>query len=216
MIFRRLFLLFAYLAAGGSSFGQTANCGFDIVKPLISISKRVKVDEHRYFLTFAARSGTPHEGGPAFVMWTNLGERRNEVEALGFYLTGGVGVFGPVPTELYSEFVKGGLTDSDVMLRIELSASEFEKSRKVWQTWEKRARTGTLLYSIPYLNSIVFFARVAESLNQCGERLKAHKLDWSVSDEIATKHNLPQIPLQYIKELRRLNNAQHTTDEMFP
>src|ERR1700754_2473475 len=41
---------------------------------------------HRYFLTFATRTGPMPYGGPAFAMWTVLDGRKTSVEALGMQL----------------------------------------------------------------------------------------------------------------------------------
>ena len=202
----------------------------------------VRAKANRYFLTFAARSvkltgysddssqtidpvhGRPTQpayGGPAFAMWTKLGGRKTEVETLGIYLnTDGAGrtvpVVGVIPAGLYKEFVKESDKDSDVMIRLELSEAEFERTHKVFKTWEKRVRENTLLYDEPYLNAMEFLRRAAESLNQCGERVKLHKLNWLQNDEIVSKHHIPAHPLEYIRDMRKKNDKLHVTDARFP
>ncbi|MBI3653773.1 MAG: hypothetical protein HY231_22295 [Acidobacteria bacterium] len=172
----------------------------------------IRVPEHRYFLTFVARQGTLEVGGAAFAMWTQFDGRKRQLDALGFYTNGSSGAFGVIPVKLYNQFVTDRIADSDVMLRLELSASEFARTRRIWQVWQQRARTGMLLYTISHLNLMSFLTRVTDSLNQCSARLKVHKLDWSVADEMATQYNLPQIPFQFIKELRQRNHSQHITE----
>ena len=189
---------------------------FVTVDPISGRSEWVRVEVRRYFITFAARAGDPGDNGAAMVMWTTVDRRQTQSGALGLYVIRGDLTLGRVPSNLCDELVEGRETESSVMLRIELTSEEFERTRQVWRKWDGRIRSGTLRYSIPYLNSIVFLERVVESLNHCGERIKADKMDWSSSDELAAGHNLPQIPFQYVKKLRRLNNAQHTSDEIFP
>jgi hypothetical protein len=202
----------------------------------------VRAKTNRYFLTFAARgvpvtgysddssttidpkNGRPTlttYGGPAFAMWTKLDGRKTEVETLGLNLvTDGAGrmvpVVGSIPVELYREFTKESSKDSDVMIRLELTEAEFERTRKVFKTWDKRVREKTLLYDDPYLNVMEFLRRTAESLNQCSEKLQLHKLTWLENDQIVTKHNIPQHPLEYIRVMRKKNDQLHVTDERFP
>jgi hypothetical protein len=187
---------------------------FTAHKPSLDLLQWVRVPERRYFLTFAARNGTFEEGGLVFALWTEFDGGKAQFDALGFYINGNTGTFGVIPARLYNEFITDQIAGSDVMLRIELNASEFERTRKIWKVWHQRARTDMLLYSVPHLNLMSFLTRVIESLNRCGARLKVHKLDWSVADEMATQYNLPQIPLQYIKELKKLNHSQHITQEV--
>jgi hypothetical protein len=77
-------------------------------------------------------------------------------------------------------------------------------------------RDKTLLYDDPYLNAMEFLRRAAESLNQCGEKIQLHKLNWHQHDQIVTKHNIPQHPLEYIRLMRKKNDQLHVTDERFP
>ena len=202
----------------------------------------VRAKTNRYFLTFAARSvkitgygddssTTIHPrdgratqttyGGPAFAMWTKLDGRKAEVETLGLYLiTDSVGrmmpIVGAIPAELYGEFANENDKNSDVMMRLELSEADFERTRKVFKTWDKRVREKTLLYDDPYLNAMEFLRRAAESLNLCGEKIQLHKLTWHQDDQIVTKHNIPQHPLEYIRVMRKKNDKLHVTDERFP
>jgi hypothetical protein len=202
----------------------------------------VRAKTNRYFLTFAARGvqltgysddssttihprdGRPTQttyGGPAFAMWTKLDGRKTEVETLGLYLiTDSVGrmvpIVGAIPAELYKEFVNESSKGSDVMMRLELTEAEFERTHKVFKTWDKRVRDKTLLYDDPYLNAMEFLRRAAESLNQCGEKIQLHKLNWHQNDQIVTKHNIPQHPLEYIRVMRKKNDQLHVTDERFP
>lgn len=202
----------------------------------------VRAKTNRYFLTFAARStpmtgysddvsqhidpkqGRPTQtvyGGPAFAMWTKLDGRKTVVETLGIHLmNGGVGrtiaIVGPVPDDLQKEFATESGKAADVMIRLELSEAEYERTYKVYKTWEKRVREKTLLYDEPYLNAMEFLRRTAESLNLCGEKVKLHKLTWHENDQIVSKYQLPQHPLEYIRDMRRKNDKLHVSDERFP
>jgi hypothetical protein len=206
------------------------------------LTRWVRAKTNRYFLTFAARSmpingysddssvnihpkdGRPRQtahGGPAFAMWTKMDGRRTKVETLGLHLvTDGAGIMTPVvgsiPEEIHKQFVKESVKDSDVMIRLELTEAEYERTHKVFRVWEKRVQDKTLLYDDPYLNAMEFLRRTAESLNQCGEKVKLHRLNWSQWDEVVTKHNLPLHPLEYIRIMRKRNDGLHVTDERFP
>jgi hypothetical protein len=181
----------------------------------------VRAKTGRYFLTFAARGGPPQVGGPAFAMWTKLDGRKTEVETLGLDLVAdGAGemvpVLGPIPEELHKQFMNESGKDSDVMIRLELTEAEYERTHRVFRTWAKRVQGKTLLYDDDYLNATEFLRRTAESLNQCGEKVKLHKLTWSQGGEAFTKHNLPQHPLEYIRIMREKNKELHVGDKKFP
>lgn len=202
----------------------------------------VRAKTNRYFLTFAARStpvtgysddssqhidprdGRPAQtiyGGPAFAMWTKLDGRKTEVKTLGIYLLTEEGgrttpVVGPVPADLQKQFAGESGRETDVMIRLELSEAEYERTHKVYMTWEKRVRDKTLLYDEPYLNAMEFLRRTAESLNLCGERVKLHRLTWHQNDQIVSRYQLPQHPLEYIRDMRRKNDQLHVSDASFP
>jgi len=171
----------------------------------------VKAQTHRYFLTFAAR------GGPAmsaFAMWTTLDGRGTKIEALGLRLEnrgGTAPTFGPIPDRLYHEFENESVKDSDVMLRLELTEAEFERSHKVFETWSEYARTAKLPHNDPNLNGLEFLKSAAENLNQCDEKLK---LDTTVG--AATTQNSSQQALEYVRGMRKKNKNLHITDGMFP
>jgi hypothetical protein len=201
----------------------------------------VRAKTNRYFLTFAARAvplvgysddssteidpkhGRPNKtvyAGPAFAMWTKLDGRKSEVDTFGIYQTADGGrslpVVGAIPAEIYKEFASESEKNSDVMMRLELSEVEYERTHKVFKVWAKRVRDKTLLYDDPYLNAMEFIRRTAESLNQCGEKVKLHKLNWLQNDQIVSKYHIPQHPLEYIRDMRKKNDKLHVTDERFP
>ncbi len=181
----------------------------------------VRVRTSRYFITFAARAGTLQDGGPAFAMWTRMDGHKTKTESLGLNILKdsagrAVPVLEAMPAAIVEEFSKETRKDSDVMMRLELTEAEFERTYKVFKTWTKRVQDKTLLYDDPYLNAMEFLRRAAEALNQCGEKVRLHKLTWSQFDQVVSKHNLPQHPIEYIRIMRVNNEKLHVTDAMFP
>jgi hypothetical protein len=175
-----------------------------------------RVQTRRYFLTFAARSGQAKPDGAAFTMWTKLDGRKTEVEALGVHMAkdakGKVApVFGPVPAQLYSEFAAESEKDSDVMMRMELTEAEFERSYKVFEAWAEFARVAKLPHKDPYLNGLEFLKSAAENLNRCDEKLKLHTTDGD-----AAARNSHQQTFEYVRMMRKKNDDLHVTDRDFP
>jgi hypothetical protein len=176
----------------------------------------VRVDANRYFIVLAGRSGAFYDSsGPTFPMLIKMDGQQTEVSAVGIYSAHGVRAFGLIPPETYNEFMKEPRKDSDVMLRLEITGAQYERSLKIVRTWQRRARENELLYPDPNMDNILLVKQVAESLNQCGENIKLYHLDWSWEDRI-TENNIPaRTPFLFFKELRRLNESLHVTDEKF-
>jgi len=175
-----------------------------------------RVQTRRYFLTFAVRSGKAQPDGAAFAMWTKLDGRKTEIEALGVHLAkdvkGKTGpVFTPVPAQLYNEFAAESEKDSDVMMRMELTEAEFERSYKVFEAWAEFARIAKLPHKDHYLNGLEFLKSAAENLNLCDEKLKLH-----TTDGTAAARNPHQQTLEYVKMMRKKNDDLHVTDSNFP
>lgn len=180
-----------------------------------------RIQTHRYFITFAARSGTAQQGGPAFVMLTTLDGRRPKLEAIGLQLVKddkgkASAEFGLIPSELSEEFQWESDKDSDVMMRLELSATEYEKTYKVFEAWKKRLKDKTLPHNDPYLNAAEFLKQAAESLNECSEKVKLPGSDQLKPDQIAGKQNPPQRLLDFVKEMRKKNDKLHIVNAIFP
>ena len=198
-----------------------------------------RVQARRYFLTLAARRGSAKAPGPVLAMWTTLDGRKTDAEALGVHLMSDEAgttqvVFETLPTEVYSDFAvdagsEPGVRDSTtadvngkrsnsgeskVMIRVELTESEFERSHKIYQTWQRYVKIKALPNAEPYINTVEFLTRTVESLNQCGEKLRVSKPNMSMSGEptaVAREHLL-----EYIKQIRRKNDELHVTDATFP
>ncbi|HKQ79360.1 MAG TPA: hypothetical protein VJ810_37040 [Blastocatellia bacterium] len=172
-----------------------------------------RVQTRRYFLTFATRSDPAQPGGAAFAMWTKLDGRKTEIEALGVQIAkdskGKTGpVFGLIPSQLYNEFATESDKKSDLMLRLEMTEAEFERSYKVFKTWEKQAQDRTLPHRDPYLNGMEFLKSAAESLNQCDEKLELQTTD--------AAQNPQQETLEYVRVMKKKNNHLHIPDRDFP
>lgn len=195
---------------------------FTTASPTTGVQTRwVRAQTNRYFITFAARTGSQQDGGPAFAMWTRMDGHKTKVETLGLNIMKdaagrAVPVVSTMPTAIVDAFTKESRDKTDVMMRLELTEAEFERTHKVFRTWEKRVKDGTLLYDDPYLNAMEFIRRAAEAINQCGDKVRLHRLTWSQWDQVVSKHNLPQHPLEYIRIMRVNNEKLHVTDTMFP
>lgn len=180
-----------------------------------------RVDPYRYFIVLAGRIGTFYDGsGPTFPMLIKTDGQRNQIDAVGTYDVRGYWAFGPIPPETYVEFMKDPRKDTDVMLRLEITAAQYERGLKVVKTWERRARNNELLYPDLTMDNILLAKQVTESLNQCGEKFKLYKLDWSMEDRISTSsprddNPISRIPFLYFKELKRLNQSLHVPDDAF-
>jgi hypothetical protein len=174
-------------------------------------------EPHRYFLVLAARNGTFYDKtGPAFPMLIKLDGGRTQVESVGIYSIRGRRMFGTVPEESYREFMKEPSAASDVMLRLEITSSQYERGLKVLQAWERRVREGALLYNKSPMNNILLVKEVAESLNQCGEKeIKVYKLDWSLEDRLSDEILPALVPFLFFKEMKRLNVSLHVRDDKF-
>jgi hypothetical protein len=175
-----------------------------------------RVQTRRYFLTFAARSDPAQPGGATFVIWTKLDGRKTEIEALGVHLAGDSKgktgpVFGLIPAQLYNEFETESDKKSDVMMRLEMTEAEFERSYKVFKTWEKYAQDRALPHRDPYLNGMEFLKSAAESLNQCDEKLKLHTIDG-----VTAAQNPHQQTLEYVRVMKKKNDDLHIPDRDFP
>ena len=193
------------------------------VKPGFGLTRWVRVDPYRYFVVFAASLGTLRYGGPSFAMTIKTDGIRTDINAFGVYFTETQTIAGPrtdkiigtIPNEVRDEFMNDTHTDSDTMLRLEVTSAEFERSLRLLQGWEKRAREQDLLYEVPYLNNIVFLENLAKGLNNCSEKLRLYEYTWNVDDRIIAKQNLTQVAFYYIKELRQLNDSLHVKGDKF-
>lgn len=208
---------------------QYGDDSFTTLDPVSGQQTRwVREQTHRYFLTFAARSGPLSLGGPAFAMWTVMDGRQTKTEALGIQITTDeagkvVPTFGPISAELYDRIIeesekdkKSTKQEESVIARFELTEAEFERTHEIYQIWAKYVTTQKLPNGDPYLNGMEFLSKAAEGFNQCGDKVKMNRLTQRERDEIAAKLNPPQQPLEYIRITRKKNKELHVTNSMYP
>ncbi len=215
-------------AAGGFPQGSTLmeitaydDTSATFARPGSAPSRWVRVDPNRYFMVLAGRMGTFYDNsGPTFPMMIKMEGQQTQIDAVGIYADGGKWVFGTIPAETYNQFMKETKKDQDVMLRLEITAIQYERGLKIVKTWERRARNNELLYPDLPMDNILLAKQVTESLNQCGEQFRLYKLDWSIEDHISSSsprddNPFSRIPFLYFKELKRLNSSLHVADEKF-
>ena len=181
-----------------------------------------RVDPHRYFLVLAGRIKTFYDGsGPTFPMLIKSDGSQVQIDAVGIYARkDGYWKFGSIPAETYKQFMKESEDKNDVMLRLEINETQYERALKTVRSWERRAREGTLLYPEEPMDNILLAKQITEDLNQCAESIKLYHLDWTLNDKISTASRrddnpISRIPFLYFKELRRLNETLHVPDEKF-
>lgn len=175
-----------------------------------------RMDSTRYFLVLAGRDGVFYDrSGPTFPILIKTDGRETQIDAVGVYAVGAKPYFGPIPAELRDEFMKGAPNASDVTLRLEIAAPQYERGLKAMRTWDRRVKEGALLYSSVFMNNILLVKQVTETLNQCGTTVKLYRLDSGGYDYI-TNNNPPSLTSYfYFKELKRLNESLHIQDVKF-
>lgn len=179
-------------------------------------------DSTRHFMVLAARNGVFYEqSGPAFVVLIRAGADEYEIGALGIYAGDNKQpVFGPVPADLYGEFLretgKTSAKEADVVLRLEINAAQYQRALQVLRSWERRVIEKSLLYPDIALDNVLLVKQATEELNRCTRTIVAYDLDWGLRDDIS-EHNAPlRIPYEYFKELKRLNGSKHVSDSALP
>ena len=214
--------------AGGFAQGMTSmditrydDNSVTFTKPGSSPIRWVRVDPNRYFIVLAGRIGTFYDGsGPTFPMMIKTDGQQTQIDAVGIYRgRDSHWAFGTIPADTYNEFMKEPSRDTDVMLRLEITAVQYERGLKIVKAWERRSRNSELLYPEYTMNNILVAKEVTETLNQCGEKFKLYNLDWSMNDHIShsplDSPPISRIPFLYFKELKRLNESLHVGDEKF-
>ncbi|HJQ71730.1 MAG TPA: hypothetical protein VKA70_22330 [Blastocatellia bacterium] len=193
-----------------------------LTKPGSAPTRWVRVDPFSYYIVLAGRVGTFYDkSGPTFPMMIKTDGHQTQVDAVGMYDSGrnGYWAFGAIPAETYNEFMKEPGKDGDIMLRLEITAAQYERGLKIVKSWDRRARNNELLYGDLSMNNILLVKQVTETLNQCGEKFKLYKLDWSMEDHISNSSKdspaLTYIPYWYFRELKRLNRSLHVPDAKF-
>jgi hypothetical protein len=180
----------------------------------------VEASGERHFVVLAGRSDVFYNGsGPAFVMLQRLDPvgQESEIGAVGIYADDERRpLFGAVPPARYNAFLQESENASDIMLRVEITGAQYRGVLGVLRTWDRRARENALLYPDVSLNNILFVKQATEELNRCSPTLELYPLDWGLDDDISENNDPLAIPLEYFKELRRLNESLHVPDSGMP
>jgi hypothetical protein len=193
--------------------------------PGMGTTRWTRVDADRYFIVLVARKGEFYDStGSAFPMVIKLAGGAPTIDAFGVYLAKGERALGPVPPDVYKNYLREARTDSETTLRLEINSRQYERALKIIKEWERRAREGALLYTTgretlddaTYLNNILVVKAVAESLNQCSEDINLYPLNYIQKDDwISNKYKSALVPFYYFQELRRRNEARHIDDKKF-
>ena len=172
-----------------------------------------RVDPDRYFIILVARQDEFYDhSGSAFPLVVKLAGGVSTIEAAGTYSDHGKLAFGPVPPEIYKDYLREARGDSEVILRLEINSRQYGRALKVVQEWQRRARERALPYidSPVTLNNILLVKAVTETLNLCQNDFDLYRLDYSYpGDWITDQYSTEFIPFFFFKELRRRNEARH-------
>jgi hypothetical protein len=175
-----------------------------------------RMDSNRYFLVLAGRNGVFYDrSGPTFPILIKTDGRETQIDAVGIYSVGDKPYFGAIPAELRDEFMKESRNASDVMVRLEIGAPQYERGLKVMRTWDRRAKESNLLYPNVFMDNVLLVKQVTETLNQCGTTVKLYRMDWGPYDYISNNSRPSLGPFLYFKELKRLNESLHIPDVRF-
>ncbi len=172
-----------------------------------------RVDPDRYFIILVARQNEFYDhSGSAFPLVVKLAGGVSTIEAAGTYSDHGKLAFGPVPPEIYKDYLREARGDSEVILRLEINSRQYDRALKVVQEWQRRAREHALLYidSPVTLNNILLVKAVTETLNLCQNDFDLYRLDYSYpGDWITDQYSTEFVPFFFFKELKRRNEARH-------
>jgi hypothetical protein len=192
--------------------------------PGIGTTRWTREDPNRYFIVFVARKGEFYDhSGSAFPLLIKSSGKVSTVEAAGIYPENGNAVFGAIPASVYKDYLREARGDSEVILRLEINSGQYERSLKIVQEWQRRARERTLLYdkdsttTAPApLNNILLVKTVTETLNLCQNDFDLYKLDYEYpTDWIANQMSPEFVPFYFFQELRKRNEARHIEYKKF-
>jgi hypothetical protein len=175
----------------------------------------------RRFMVLAGRRDIFYDGsGPAFVILVTTTDDLTQIleaGAVGIHADGERRpVFGAVPAASYDRFLTETGHPSDVMLRIEITKPQYDRALTVLSQWERRARENALLYPDLGMNNILLVKQATEGLNRCTAALELYDLDWGLDDEISENNEPLNVPLEYFRTLRVLNESLHVRDDGMP
>jgi hypothetical protein len=173
----------------------------------------------QYYMILAGQTDVFYDrSGPTFVMLQRTAADETDVGAFGIYAgERKQPVFGPVPASVYERFVSetrkpSASTSSTIVLRLEITKPQYERTLQVLQTWERRVRENALLYPDVAMDNILLVKQATEEINRCSETLVPYDLDWGLEDSISERNVASRIPYEYFRELARLNAARRVPD----
>ena len=185
-----------------------------------------RVPSQRYFLTFAAREPADRakEKPTAFVMWTEVDDRRARRRAFGAYSVarsdeGPEARFGRIPEPLADAFARDDDDDADTMLRVELNQAEFQRTFELFEAWDILQRNGLLADDDPYLYAAELIGGVIQVVNRCrivvaydaaryGDAIRKPR-----EHALAAKAPLEARPGELIRHIERVNRRIHVGDD---
>jgi hypothetical protein len=174
----------------------------------------VRMQTHRYFLTFAARSAAAGEGA-AFVMWTTLDGKKTQYDALGAVQQGGKAHFGKVPDAIARSFATQGDSARDVMMRIELNEAEYRRTREVYREWTK-ATARSFATDDANARALRLIEATVLSVNRCATRIQPSEALAIARAAGAQVQVAPSQPVEMVRTIRRANDRRHVPDKAFP
>jgi hypothetical protein len=173
-----------------------------------------RLQTHRYFLTFAARSAAAE--GAAFVMWTTLDGQKTQLDALGTVQQGGSAHFGRIPDAITRSFATQGDPARDVMMRIELNEAEYRRTRAVHREWIKPPARGSAPEDAN-ARALRFIEATLLGVNRCAIRIQpADALALVETTRAAGAGVPPAQPVELVRTIRRTNDRRHVPDKAFP
>lgn len=173
-------------------------------------------NRENYFIILIGRKDEFYDrSGSAFVIMLMIKDDCLNIDALGIYPDKGKPEFGRVPEKTYIELLSNSLKDSDVILRLRVTPSQYSDCLSLIQDWERRVNESALLYNELSMNNLLFVKQVTECINRNNPIIKLYKLDWGLEDHISEYNPPALIPYLYFKELRQLNNDVHVKDDQF-
>jgi len=175
---------------------------FEFINPLFGPTTYTKVASYKYYIAFIAREASPSSPfGHTFVQWIKLDGRQTQTQAYGFYpekhslkL-----FFVSVSGVLQNEYLKDNGIAGSVILRIQVSAADFERTLRVKDAWKNKEFSDKLDYNLYSASCKNFVQTVAATLNLCKRKIQLPAVTTF------------QYPFSYLTELKRLNRSLDTS-----
>lgn len=192
--------------------------------PGIGTTRWTREDANRYFIVLVARKGEFYDdSGSAFPLVIKTAGKTSTIEGAGIYSEAGTPTFGAVPASIYKDYLRDARGDKEVILRLEINSGQYQRSLKIVQEWQRRAREGTLLYDKDStttpptpLNNLLMIKTISETLNLCQNDFDLYKLDYNYPTDWITNEISPEfVPFFFFKELRKRNEARHIEYKKF-